>query len=140
MVWVLAEASIRKTGWFPPTHDRRARCEAGKLACLGRSIDSNACVAYIGGVSTTLTIRNLDEGVKRKLRVQAASHQRSMEAEAREILAVAVNERPAATPRIAPPRTPEEMRERLRAVTGVWKDRASGKSTDEIMKELRGDE
>ncbi|MEX2578348.1 MAG: hypothetical protein WD342_04755 [Verrucomicrobiales bacterium] len=30
-------------------------------------------------MSATLTIRNLDEEVKRKLRLRAASHQRSME-------------------------------------------------------------
>ena len=37
-------------------------------------------------MSTTLTIRNLDETVKQKLRMQAARNQRSMEAEARELL------------------------------------------------------
>jgi antitoxin FitA len=34
----------------------------------------------------TITIRNLDEAVKRKLQVRAALNGRSMEAEAREIL------------------------------------------------------
>ncbi len=34
----------------------------------------------------TLTIRNLDEEVKRKLRIRGAKNNRSMEAEAREIL------------------------------------------------------
>ena len=34
----------------------------------------------------TLTIRNLDERVKARLRVRAARHARSMEAEAREII------------------------------------------------------
>ncbi len=34
----------------------------------------------------TLTIRNLDEEVKRRLRIQGAKNNRSMEAEAREIL------------------------------------------------------
>lgn len=38
----------------------------------------------------TLTIRDLDEEVKSKLRVQAAEHGRSMEAEARELLAAAL--------------------------------------------------
>lgn len=88
-------------------------------------------------MSTTLTIRNLDEGVKQKLRLRAASHQRSMEAEAREILAASLANVPEA---IQPPRTKEEMRERLLAVTGIWKDRYEGKSTDEWMKELRGDD
>ncbi|MGD0732450.1 MAG: plasmid stabilization protein [Terracidiphilus sp.] len=35
----------------------------------------------------TLTIRNLDENVKRRLQVRAALNGRSMEAEAREVLA-----------------------------------------------------
>ena len=87
-------------------------------------------------MSTTLTIRNLDEEVKRKLRLRADSHQLSMEAEARAILAQAVNDPEI----IAPPRTPEEMRARLQAVRGIWKDRANGRSTDEIMRELRGDD
>jgi len=34
----------------------------------------------------TITIRRLDDGLKSKLRVQAAQHGRSMEEEAREIL------------------------------------------------------
>ncbi|SDX50201.1 Plasmid stability protein [Modestobacter sp. DSM 44400] len=40
----------------------------------------------------TLTIRNLDEAVRQRLRVKAAQHGRSMEAEVREILAAAVAE------------------------------------------------
>jgi len=84
-------------------------------------------------MSTTLTIRNLDEDVKRKLRLRAAKHQTSMEAEARAILAQAVNE-PAA---ITPPRTPEEMRERLEAIRGIWKDRGT---TDELMQLTRGED
>lgn len=87
-------------------------------------------------MSTTLTIRNLDEGVKQKLRLRAASHQRSMEAEAREILAAALSSQD----KITPPSSPEEMRERLRAVSGIWKDHMGGKTTDEIMHELRGDD
>lgn len=87
-------------------------------------------------MSTTLTIRNLDEGVKPKLREQAARNQRSMEAEARELLARGLeNGEP-----LTPPRTVEEMKERLKVVRGIWKNRARGRSTDEIMKELRGDD
>ena len=41
-----------------------------------------------------LSIRNLDETVKRRLQVRAARHGRSMEAEAREILTDAVREPP----------------------------------------------
>ncbi|NDG75445.1 MAG: plasmid stabilization protein [Synechococcaceae bacterium WB8_1B_136] len=39
----------------------------------------------------TLTIRNLDEQVKRQLRLRAARHGRSMEEEARAILGETVN-------------------------------------------------
>ncbi len=38
----------------------------------------------------TLTVRNLDEGMKARLRIRAAEHGRSMEAEVREILAAAL--------------------------------------------------
>jgi plasmid stability protein len=38
----------------------------------------------------TLTIRNLDEGTKAQLRIQAARHGRSMEEEARTILREAI--------------------------------------------------
>jgi plasmid stability protein len=41
----------------------------------------------------TLVIRDLDDEVKARLRVQAAEHGRSMEAEARAILAAAVSGR-----------------------------------------------
>lgn len=43
----------------------------------------------------SITIRNLDDGLKRRLRVRAAEHGRSMEEEAREILRQAVG--PSAT-------------------------------------------
>jgi len=89
-------------------------------------------------MSTTLTIRNLDEGVKMKLRLRAASHQRSMEAEAREILATCLAEEP-----IHPHLEKAAMAARLlriEAVVGSWKDRMDGKTTDDIMKELRGDD
>ena len=89
-------------------------------------------------MSTTLTIRNLDEGVKRKLRLRAAGHQRSMEAEAREILASHLAEEPAES--TGQKAAIAERRERINAVMGIWKDRYEGKSTDEIMKELRGDD
>ncbi|WP_372922151.1 FitA-like ribbon-helix-helix domain-containing protein [Roseovarius sp.] len=40
----------------------------------------------------SITIRNLDDDVKRRLRVRAAEHGRSMEEEAREILRDVVDE------------------------------------------------
>jgi plasmid stability protein len=44
----------------------------------------------------SLTIRNLEDRVKARLRVQAAMHGRSMEEEARHILRAAVGSEPAA--------------------------------------------
>jgi plasmid stability protein len=40
----------------------------------------------------SITIRNLDEQTKRRLRIRAAHHNRSMEEEARNILSVALAE------------------------------------------------
>lgn len=40
---------------------------------------------------TAITIRKLPEGVKQKLRLRAAAHGRSMEAEARDILLAALD-------------------------------------------------
>jgi len=89
-------------------------------------------------MSTTLTIRNLDAEVKQRLRLRAAEHQTSMEAEARKILATSLAAAPVADQRdeaaIA------ERRKRIEACVGIWKDRYEGKSTDAIMKELRGDD
>lgn len=85
-------------------------------------------------MSKTLTIRNLDEEVKRRLRLRAASHQRSMEAEARAILAASV---------MGDTDQGEldiERRRRVEAAVGIWKERYEGKSTDEVMMELRGDD
>ncbi len=89
-------------------------------------------------MGTTLTIRNLDEEVKRKLRLRAASHQRSMEAEAREILAASLAQEPFVEPN--PEEEKARRRQRIEAVMGIWEERYAGKSTDEIMKELRGDD
>jgi antitoxin FitA len=46
----------------------------------------------------SITIRNLDEGLKRRLRIRAAEHGRSMEEEARDILRASLN-REAAPPK-----------------------------------------
>jgi len=84
-------------------------------------------------MSTTLTIRNLDTEVKQKLRMRAAKNQTSMEAEARAILSRAVNEQET----LEPPQTTEELKERLKAVRGIWKDRGT---TDDLMKLTRGED
>lgn len=46
----------------------------------------------------TLTIRNLEDPLKRRLRLRAAARNRSMEEEARQILRAALQEPSAATP------------------------------------------
>ncbi len=66
----------------------------------------------------TLTIRDLDDEVKRRLRVRAAEKGVSMEAEVRAILAEAVREQPAEEPGAWYRR----MRERLAATGAYWDD------------------
>ena len=106
------------------------------MSIAAASIDSIASNAYVFSMSTTLTIRNLDEGVKHKLRQQAALHQRSMEAEAREILARGVGVNPSAGPTNG--ETPQErMRKELDSISGIWAGRLT---TDELMEITRGDE
>ena len=63
----------------------------------------------------TLTIRNVDAAVKERLRVRAAQHGRSMEAEARSILSEAVvAERDEPEPNLA-----EAIRRRFAPLGGV---------------------
>lgn len=87
-------------------------------------------------MSTTLTIRNLEEPVKHLLRIRAASHQRSMEAEARDILTRAVTQ--ADTGGQMPEGTASQAAvQALNAVRGKWQGRGT---TDAVMRELRGGE
>ncbi len=74
----------------------------------------------------TITIRNLDEDVKQKLRVLAAQHGRSMEAEARAILTREVQDETAVDALAT-----ERFRGARRSVEGR-------SSTDVLMNELRG--
>jgi plasmid stability protein len=65
----------------------------GRLDCVV-SNDHIECVDD-GGDMATITIRKIDDTLKARLRVQAAHHGRSMEAEARHILRQALSEPPA---------------------------------------------
>ena len=57
-----------------------------------KRIDSDSlCFHARTCMGATLTIADLDEGIEEKLRAQASSHGRSVEAEARELLTRAVN-------------------------------------------------
>lgn len=82
-------------------------------------------------MATSITIRNLDEEVKQRLRVMAATHGKSMEAEARDILTVAAFSRP------IDPTAPQPAAEDVcSSVRGIWKGRFT---TDEIMEMTRGE-
>jgi len=86
-------------------------------------------------VSTALTIHNLDEGVEEKLRKRAALHQRSLEAEAREILTRSVEEdEPLAAIRTS---AQERMRTAIESIRGNWADRGT---TSEWMETSRADD
>lgn len=87
-------------------------------------------------MSTTLTIRNLDEPVKQLLRVLAASHSRSMEAEARDILTQAVTGTAfAGSSKEAP--ISDAAKNAVESVRGLWQGRGT---TDQMMRELRGED
>jgi antitoxin FitA len=62
----------------------------------------------------SITIRNLDETLKRKLRVRAAHRNRSMEDEARDILRTALAYEPASTANLA-----DAIRRRIEPLGGV---------------------
>src|SRR5215471_12641940 len=62
----------------------------------------------------SLTIRNLDDDLKRKLRVRAAHRNRSMEDEARDILRTALAQEPAETRNLA-----DAIRELVEPLGGV---------------------
>ena len=62
----------------------------------------------------SITIRNLDESVKRKLRLRAAQRNRSMEDEARDILRAAVAEASAPPGNLA-----DIIRQRIEPLGGV---------------------
>jgi antitoxin FitA len=70
-------------------------------------IDCNAIIA----IMASITVRNLEEATKRKLKVRAAENGRSMEQEVREILEGAVRETPQKKPK-----TGAELVKRIRAI------------------------
>ena len=86
-------------------------------------------------MSTALTIHNLDEGVEEKLRKRAALHQRSVEAEAREILTRSVEEEQPLAATLTSAQ--ERMRTAIESVRGSWADRGT---TNEWMQVSRADD
>ena len=57
----------------------------------------------------SITVRNLDEWVKQRLRVRAAANGRSMEQEVRDILRAAVDEAPPSSRDLAIPSVPVSL-------------------------------
>jgi len=88
-------------------------------------IDSNAVIVYVF-MMATLTIRNLNEEVKRSLRIRAASHGRSMEAEARLLLAHSLT-----------PGLPLEEEPKPSPIRGKWKGKFT---TDQLLATTRGED
>lgn len=96
-------------------------------------------------MSTTLTIRNLEESVKQMLRMQAASHGRSMEAEARDILSRSVEGLYFSVPGAAKPMSdrlpgkPEQITPpgKFDHLIGIWQGRGT---TDQLMQATRGED
>lgn len=80
----------------------------------------------------TLTIRNLPDAVRDKLRLRAAQRGRSMEAEAREVLAAAVEAE-------GPDKDKKDVRERVRRLQEAMKPyRSKDRSVvDEFLAERR---
>ena len=70
-----------------------------------------------GSVIASIIVRNLDEGLKRRLRIRAAQNGRSMEAEVRDILQTALNSQPAAPENLA-----TAIRSRFEPLGGVELD------------------
>jgi hypothetical protein len=84
----------------------------------------------------TITIRNLDEQVKQRLRVLAAEHGRSMEAEARAIITRETLEPKQLRHHVIYETGNEKSPSVCDEVRGTWKGRMS---TDEIMTITRGE-
>jgi plasmid stability protein len=75
---------------------------------------------------SSITIRNLEETVKRRLRVRAARHGRSMEEEARQILRAALVEKSA-----QPTNLFRSIRRRIAPIGGIELNIAAREATRE---------
>ena len=72
---------------------REPSCPSWLMLSTGVACAINDCNAIIDCMAS-ITIRNLEEATKRKLKIRAAIHGRSMEQEAREILKNALRQKP----------------------------------------------
>lgn len=76
----------------------------------------------------SITIRNLDDGLKRRLRIRAAEHGRSMEEEAREILRKAIGKT------AVPENLGEAIHRRFAALGGVDLDLPPREPMPELLR------
>jgi plasmid stability protein len=97
------------------------------LADLAKPGLRQACIASIdfkaitpGVPMSSITIRNLDDKLKSRLRLQAAGHGRSMEEEVRQILAVALA--PPAAPACSEPGLGSRIRAHFAQLGGMELD------------------
>lgn len=76
-------------------HTQNSIALAGELIAIVGPIDYNGCMAARSDVTPTasLNIRQLDPALKERLRIRAAHHGHSMEAEARTILKAVLMEK-----------------------------------------------
>ncbi|HEX9032495.1 MAG TPA: Arc family DNA-binding protein [Streptosporangiaceae bacterium] len=81
---------------FPPCHSRNAVATSTlrpvRHPCLIAVISLMASSTYGKDIMASLTVRGLDQETKSRLRVRAAQHGRSMEAEVRAIIQQALAE------------------------------------------------
>ena len=97
-------------------------------------VDPNANNAYIVAMAT-LNIRNLPDAVHRRLRLRAAEHGRSMEAEARAILVAAMTD--VATPERSKESTSTKVRELQAFIDQLYGGNKPKNVVDEFIAERR---
>jgi phosphopantothenoylcysteine decarboxylase/phosphopantothenate--cysteine ligase len=91
-------------GWLPISHFADGQRLSSRAACKpDDGIDCNAIIGYIHQDMASLTIRQLDEALKKRLRLRAARNNRSVEDEVRTILRSAAADGEAFVPTLAGP-------------------------------------
>lgn len=121
--------------WRVPSTEWRAaaRATSEKRQCWAPVLSLTALSANaIYSCMATLTVRNLPDDVRNRLRVRAAENGRSMEAEVRDVLSAAVRDE-------AQPLSAEDVKKRVRAVQKAFRPyKKPGESVvDDFLAERR---
>ena len=98
---------------------------------VNESIDIND-IKHYRHIMATITIRKLDDEVKKKLRLRAARHDRSMEAEVRAILSKAAQ----AFVDDELPTSPDAYLNKMHKARKLWK---TNMDADEVLQITRGE-